>query len=1090
MQSSVSGMDAVRDGREVRVFLSSTFKDMQAERAYLVTNVFPEVRAFCRERAVAFTDIDLRWGITDELANTGFTLDICLSEIERCAAFPPFFIGFLGERYGWIPDDADLARFKISQTGSADGRAAMIEHARRARISVTELEMRYAFEQYAHAQTHSRMFLRSEALTDSLAAASGAAGVEFRDGQPGKLGALKHSLRERGVVGVDGYASIEEFGQAVRRFLLDAIDALFPLPGVPSPRERQRRDQEAYVRSLRVAYVRNATVNDRLLALVAGLPRRAGAAFVHVRGDEAMGKSALVADIDSQLRASTDQPAMVLSGYFALKDHPGVDSWAAQVLKDLGPGDATSGRSASRPGGPAPSAGAQTADRSGRDVVEQLAARLREELRDSDRVLVILLDGLDAVAAGGSDLARLRSAFEALPRTLLVVTSTRPPTSDWEAIELQPFGPQQIRQATTTFFDGFRKELDAASLEQLAHSSSCCNPLFLRMLLEELRMHGDREKMKAQIAELAALDGPGRLFAQVLRSMRADLDTPGHANLAIRAARLMAVSWRGLQRPDLAVLLARRVAQDAIPVDPAREPGGPPCLPERFLSPVIARLDPYILNRDGYLDLLMHASLARVFEDVDPAKPRLRLLEHVEPLASQDPWAATEAVYQLSQLLRLRPSAVPAARDRLFALLGPLPTAAQVLAHHPTVFRLGVAALARLAAAADDGAGALARQWAARWRDDLGENPAPERLRQLAAVIGDLRDQADTFYGPWGSGTNDRDACSLVQSLLSGGLRDAAQQTVDAAITAPTPGLQHVDATLALLDALAESPWDLEPAYPGPLRRAQIEAWMLHRACPSSRREASALGELARVPRFALDAPNYDRDTDWSAEQRRIERIQARWSRRALAILERIGERSELTCSVLEALLRVSDQALTDFGLDRVALCRRLADLRVELGPAKAALAACEALALLLEQRGDYAAAAAALAPARAEATRMAADDAADTTLLKLLCASFRLARAADDPAAALEHARALCRSFAATASAAARQRIDNGTTRLRSLGGTHTAQIGDALALLVAAEPDQAEPWFDRVRVPLREYLAPRIDAAEEAILAIREER
>jgi nephrocystin-3 len=38
--------------RLIRVFISSTFRDMQKERDYLVKHVFPELRKRCRERAV------------------------------------------------------------------------------------------------------------------------------------------------------------------------------------------------------------------------------------------------------------------------------------------------------------------------------------------------------------------------------------------------------------------------------------------------------------------------------------------------------------------------------------------------------------------------------------------------------------------------------------------------------------------------------------------------------------------------------------------------------------------------------------------------------------------------------------------------------------------------------------------------------------------------------------------------------------------------------------------------------------------------------------------------------------------------------
>lgn len=46
--------------RLVRVFVSSTFRDMHAERDELVKFVFPELRRRCRERAVEFVEVDLR----------------------------------------------------------------------------------------------------------------------------------------------------------------------------------------------------------------------------------------------------------------------------------------------------------------------------------------------------------------------------------------------------------------------------------------------------------------------------------------------------------------------------------------------------------------------------------------------------------------------------------------------------------------------------------------------------------------------------------------------------------------------------------------------------------------------------------------------------------------------------------------------------------------------------------------------------------------------------------------------------------------------------------------------------------------------
>jgi hypothetical protein len=89
--------------REIRVFISSTFKDMQAERDHLVRFVFPRLREELLKRRIHFVDIDLRWGVTADQD----AFDLCMDEIERCR---PRFICMLGGRYGWVPPPRSVPR--------------------------------------------------------------------------------------------------------------------------------------------------------------------------------------------------------------------------------------------------------------------------------------------------------------------------------------------------------------------------------------------------------------------------------------------------------------------------------------------------------------------------------------------------------------------------------------------------------------------------------------------------------------------------------------------------------------------------------------------------------------------------------------------------------------------------------------------------------------------------------------------------------------------------------------------------------------------------------------------------------------------
>jgi hypothetical protein len=55
-----------------------------------------QVRKLCVQRGVAWSEVDLRWGITEEQAHRGDTLPLCLGEIDRCR---PLFLSLLGERF-------------------------------------------------------------------------------------------------------------------------------------------------------------------------------------------------------------------------------------------------------------------------------------------------------------------------------------------------------------------------------------------------------------------------------------------------------------------------------------------------------------------------------------------------------------------------------------------------------------------------------------------------------------------------------------------------------------------------------------------------------------------------------------------------------------------------------------------------------------------------------------------------------------------------------------------------------------------------------------------------------------------------------
>jgi len=79
--------------KSVSVFVSSTFNDMHAERDYLIKRVFPELKEWCEQRKLRLIDIDLRWGITEADATNKNVVKVCLNRIDECRPFFLCFLG-------------------------------------------------------------------------------------------------------------------------------------------------------------------------------------------------------------------------------------------------------------------------------------------------------------------------------------------------------------------------------------------------------------------------------------------------------------------------------------------------------------------------------------------------------------------------------------------------------------------------------------------------------------------------------------------------------------------------------------------------------------------------------------------------------------------------------------------------------------------------------------------------------------------------------------------------------------------------------------------------------------------------------------
>ncbi len=193
----------------IRVFLSSTFADMEKERSYFNEVLVPRLNRVCAQRGVSFFSVDLRWGITEEDQVNGQVLPICLSEIDKCR---PFFIGILGNRYGSVMESVPSQIVdSIPWLTGKEG------------CSITELEMLYAVldQQRNSTVKNCAFYMRSDKLSEAWYGPS--------EESP-RLTALKDRIRSDANLSSTEYGDLEEFGRVVEADILHWLDQEFPVP--------------------------------------------------------------------------------------------------------------------------------------------------------------------------------------------------------------------------------------------------------------------------------------------------------------------------------------------------------------------------------------------------------------------------------------------------------------------------------------------------------------------------------------------------------------------------------------------------------------------------------------------------------------------------------------------------------------------------------------------------------------------------------------------------------------------------------------------------------------------------------------------
>ncbi len=489
------------DSGVMRVFVSSTFRDLYEEREQLEKVIFPQIKKLCARRAVAFTSIDLRSGISEKDISAGELLPICFAAIDHCR---PFFIGILANRYGSIPEVTDEM---------LDQHVWMKPFLKR---SITELEIRYGVLNSPQRHPHAFFYFRDES----------SAGPSESD----QLRLLKDEIRSSGFP-TSSYRNAVEFGELVLENLTKLLGRLFPAVEVDF-RGIEQQEHNRFLFDRTSLYAPRLSEDERfenaMWNCLHGLV---------LTGPEGSGKSALLAN---WIRHRHSDELIIVHVVTASDYSSNVPAMLRRILTELMFRCDVSGEIPDRP---TPS-----------DLYQWLSRAAAK------RPLTLVIDGIEHL-----DFSDYQSPTHWLPNVLpdsvrvvlvgnLNLSSNGLARGQWEVFEISELTQNEIVRVCNEFLASYGRRLDQDQVQQIATTPACENVLFLVTVLNEVRLFGRAKGLEEMIARYLTAPDLSSLMNLVLERYEEDFERH-RPQLVKDAMRLLWASRQGLSEEDLQTYL-------------------------------------------------------------------------------------------------------------------------------------------------------------------------------------------------------------------------------------------------------------------------------------------------------------------------------------------------------------------------------------------------------------------------------------------------------------------------------------------------------------------------------------------------------
>ena len=562
----------------VYVFISSTFNDMHAERDYLVKRVFPELSEWCEERKLRLVDIDLRWGVTEKDSQENKrVVDVCLSNIDRCR---PLFLCFLGQRRGWVPGESDIA-------GTTFGNFPKLKQYLGS--SVTEMEIIHA--------------IIDPMLNGSVMELKNRERAFFFLRDPGYLSDVKSPALRR------IYTNEADLDPVFSDRQLEVCKDRIRKTGRPVFSYIGTWDEEARTPELQSAGTHEEITAGRLTDFRIDGKELSEIILEQLKGaisgiwpgrEPARGENALQKELDEQARfLQTAREGFIertgdfdaARAYLSGDDHRpcavcaeagmGKTSWLAELVGKLQ--EEGSFEILYRFVGTSEGSVSQTSllisiaqelrQRFGLEHVSDAPQKIREVLADlfgkaaQKKPLVVVIDAVNQLDTALEDLgwipAYLPDRVKFLYSFKLDKEHGQPLLEELKAdkenciLQLRGFDDVEDRKAIVRqYLSLYLKELDEKEIDAIVTSEGASNPLFLKILLSELRVFGSHEGLHEKITKQFGTT-PLSAFGALLARLEQD---PVYSGINMKELALHVLGWlshahNGLEPQEAADLL-------------------------------------------------------------------------------------------------------------------------------------------------------------------------------------------------------------------------------------------------------------------------------------------------------------------------------------------------------------------------------------------------------------------------------------------------------------------------------------------------------------------------------------------------------